>query len=226
MLLVVTFMRPAANFCKMCAWLQILPLYLYHIYTGINFPASLEHYFRAITKLPQPGLYFLFKQRISQLSVSVETSKGELVRLEGTQEGNKKYLPFSSHQTAATPTSEPWGNSGCENIGYWPQIAEVHINGKISEYALSEEYWGELGWKVSGNNPSVERLKAGPNWKIPENTTIVERLRGAWLKGTRECPLSGEYWGGLGWKIQGTINRDIVGQLTQVVVEVSVGEHG
>ena len=27
---------------------------------------------------------------------------------------------------------EPWGNSGYENIGYWPQIAEEHIKGIIS----------------------------------------------------------------------------------------------
>ena len=38
----------------------------------------------------------------------------------------------SSHQTAATPYSEPWGNSGCENTGYWLQIAEVLIIGMIS----------------------------------------------------------------------------------------------
>ena len=25
---------------------------------------------------------------------------------------------------------EPWGNSGCENTGYWPQRAEVHIKGE------------------------------------------------------------------------------------------------
>ena len=27
---------------------------------------------------------------------------------------------------------EPQGNSGCENKGYWPQIAELHIKGMIS----------------------------------------------------------------------------------------------
>ena len=27
---------------------------------------------------------------------------------------------------------EPWGKSGCENTGYWPQRAEVHIKGMIS----------------------------------------------------------------------------------------------
>ena len=48
-----------------------------------------------------------------------------------TQEG-KEYLPFSSHQIAATPCSEAWGNSGYGNTGYWPQIAEVHNKGMIS----------------------------------------------------------------------------------------------
>ena len=50
---------------------------------------------------------------------------------EETLEG-KEYQPSSSHQTAATPYSESWGNSGCENTRYWPQIAEVHIKGMIS----------------------------------------------------------------------------------------------
>ena len=46
--------------------------------------------------------------------------------------GRKEYLPSGSHQTASTPYGEPWGSSGCENIGYWPQIAEVHIREMIS----------------------------------------------------------------------------------------------
>ena len=48
-----------------------------------------------------------------------------------TQEG-KEYQPSSRHQTAATPYSESWGNSGCKNTRYWPQTAEVHIKGMIS----------------------------------------------------------------------------------------------
>ena len=42
------------------------------------------------------------------------------------------WTELSSHQTAATPSGEPWGNSGCKNTGHWPQIAEVHIKGMIS----------------------------------------------------------------------------------------------
>ena len=38
----------------------------------------------------------------------------------------KKHLPSSSHQIAGTPCGEPWGNIGCENTGYWPQIAQIH----------------------------------------------------------------------------------------------------
>ena len=47
--------------------------------------------------------------------------------------GRKKYLPSTSHQTTATPHGEPWKNSGCENTGYWPQIAEMHLKAIISE---------------------------------------------------------------------------------------------
>ena len=47
------------------------------------------------------------KQRMSQSSAIAATSNGELVSPEGTQEGNKEYLPPSSHQTAATPYAEP-----------------------------------------------------------------------------------------------------------------------
>ena len=50
---------------------------------------------------------------------------------EETLEG-KEYQPSSSHQTAATPYSESWGNSACKNTRYWPQIAEVHIKAMIS----------------------------------------------------------------------------------------------
>ena len=46
------------------------------------------------------------KQRMSQSSAIVATVDGELVSPEGTQEGNKEYLPSSS-QTAATPHGEP-----------------------------------------------------------------------------------------------------------------------
>ena len=44
----------------------------------------------------------------------VADSDDELVSPEGTQEGNKEYLPSSSHQTAATSDGEPWGNL-CES---------------------------------------------------------------------------------------------------------------
>ena len=50
----------------------------------------------------------------------------------GGNSGRKEYLPSSSHQTAATPYREPWGNSGCEYTGYWPQTAKVHIKRMIS----------------------------------------------------------------------------------------------
>ena len=50
---------------------------------------------------------------------------------ERTQERYKECLSSSRH-TVATPKGGPWGNSGCENTGYWPQIAEIHIKGMIS----------------------------------------------------------------------------------------------
>ena len=43
----------------------------------------------------------------------------------------KEYLPSSSHQTAATHYSEPWGSSGGENRILAPD-SEVHINRMIS----------------------------------------------------------------------------------------------
>ena len=61
------------------------------------------------------------KQRMSQSSAIATTANSELVSPEGTQEGNKEYLPYSNHQTAATPHGEPRGNSGWENTGYWPR---------------------------------------------------------------------------------------------------------
>ena len=69
------------------------------------------------------------KQKISQPSAMAAIPL--LVSPEGTQEGNK-YLPSSSHQTAATCKGEAWGNSGFESTGYWPQTAEVQIKGMLS----------------------------------------------------------------------------------------------
>ena len=44
---------------------------------------------------------------MSQSSVSAATSKCEHVSPEGSQEGNKEYLPSSSHHTEATPNTFP-----------------------------------------------------------------------------------------------------------------------
>ena len=40
-------------------------------------------------------------------SSAIAALQGELVSPEGTQKGNKEYLPSSSHQTAASPNGEP-----------------------------------------------------------------------------------------------------------------------
>ena len=63
---------------------------------------------------------------MSQSSAIAATST---VSPEGTQEGNREYLPSSSHQTAATLDGAA---SERENTRYWPQIAEVHIKGMMS----------------------------------------------------------------------------------------------
>ena len=39
----------------------------------------------------------------------------------------KRILAINSHQTAATPYSEPCENSGCENTGYWSQTRYAHL---------------------------------------------------------------------------------------------------
>ena len=44
----------------------------------------------------------------------------------------RDHLPSGILQTAATPHSEPLGNSGCENTRFWPQRAEIEIKGMIS----------------------------------------------------------------------------------------------
>ena len=44
---------------------------------------------------------------MSQSSVIAATSNSELLSPEGTEEGNKEYLPSSSYQTAAIPDMIP-----------------------------------------------------------------------------------------------------------------------
>jgi len=61
---------------------------------------------------------------MSQSSVISATSKSE-----GTQEETKNTCHLSSHYGAATLKGEA---AGCENTGYRPQRAEVHIKGMIS----------------------------------------------------------------------------------------------
>ena len=85
----------------MCAWLHAPPLHLYHIYTNTISPYLFGAVFQSHLKNHHQG-YFL-KQRMSQSSASAATYNDEPVSPEGTQEGNKKYLPSNSHWTAATP---------------------------------------------------------------------------------------------------------------------------
>ena len=79
-----------------------------------------------------------------QLSPFASTSKGKQVSLKGTQEGKKEYLLSSSHQTAATPKGEHRGNSGCENTGYWPQTAEVHL--KVMSRCKAQTFLSTYIW--------------------------------------------------------------------------------
>ena len=69
------------------------------------------------------------KQRMSRSSAISATTRWWAGELQATQE---EYLLSSSLQTIATPYSEPWRNSGSENTGYWPQMAEMYIKRMIS----------------------------------------------------------------------------------------------
>ena len=109
---VVTFMRPAENFCEHVYMAACTSLFTSITWTQILFPpAHLELYFRAIWKIAH-----VFKskakqrQRMSQSSVTAATSKVEQVSPESSQEGNKEHLPSSSHQTAATLTFSLWNH--------------------------------------------------------------------------------------------------------------------
>ena len=66
-------------------------------------------------------------QRISQSSaITALMSAGEF----WGNTGRKEYLPSSNPQAAATLCDEPWGSSGWESTGHWPQRAEEHIKKK------------------------------------------------------------------------------------------------
>jgi len=71
---------------------------------------------------------------MSQSPATVATMDGELVSLEGTQEG-KNTCHLAAIRLQPLPVVSPPPppeSSGCENTGYWPQIAEVPIKGMIS----------------------------------------------------------------------------------------------
>ena len=72
---------------------------------------------------------------MSQSLAVVATVYGELVSPEGTQEG-KEYLPSSSHQTTATPSGEPQGNSGYENKILAPDSEGAYKRNDFSEPRL------------------------------------------------------------------------------------------
>ena len=62
------------------------------------------------------------KQTMSYSPSTVATADGELVNLEGTQKGkNACHLTATRLQPLPTLNSE---NSGCQNTGSWPQIAQ------------------------------------------------------------------------------------------------------
>ena len=58
-------------------------------------------------------------------------SKYESLNPKGTEEG-EQYLRPGRLQDVATPSGEHWGTQDPENIGYWPQGAEMHMKGMIS----------------------------------------------------------------------------------------------
>ena len=71
------------------------------------------------------------KQRVLQQPSSHHTEATTAVSSQGTQ--NEIRMPAIKHSTAAGITKcTPWGDSGWENTGYWPQIAEVHVKGMTS----------------------------------------------------------------------------------------------
>ena len=62
------------------------------------------------------------------------TSKGERLSPEGTEGGNKEYLPAGCRQSDTPAPTEPLAlrKLGCENTGYWPQLAELYVKGMTS----------------------------------------------------------------------------------------------
>ena len=69
---------------------------------------------------------------MSQSSASAGTSKGEPVSPEGTREGNKEYLPSSSHKLQLLLTESSVETQAMKTQGYWPQKAQVYNKGMIS----------------------------------------------------------------------------------------------
>ena len=58
-------------------------------------------------------------------------SKYESLNPKGTEEG-EQYLRPGRLQDVATPSGEHWGTQDPENIGYWPQGAEMHMAAMIA----------------------------------------------------------------------------------------------
>ena len=87
--------------------------------------------------------YHISKQRNQLLQPS---AKGELVCSEGTQKG-EEYLPSSSHQTAATPHGEPWGdwdmktqNTGPEQLRCWSKEWFQWAQTSVSSHTSSHQF--------------------------------------------------------------------------------------
>ena len=78
---------------------------------------------------------------MSQSSATADTTKGELVSPEGTQEG-KDTGHLAAIKLQSLPVVSP-KNSGCEEknkTGKWPQIAEVLLLLRISSNFYYELY--------------------------------------------------------------------------------------
>ena len=84
------------------------------------------------------------KQRILQ-------PLAQKVRPEGTRDG-KRMSSIKPSDTEATPGhGVPWGPSGAEGTGYWPQRAEVHIKGsdtRLLHLPRKRKVLNSLSWGI------------------------------------------------------------------------------
>ena len=129
----------------------------------------------ALTSVKEKCCCPISKQRMLQPS-SHHIAASPVVSPEGTQDGNRMPRIKQSAAAAHPPDGAPWGDSGWESTGHWPQVAEVprqrndFREPRLLHLPIHRKALNSLAWDVwfsLTNSNLLMFWPPGPCWFYP-----------------------------------------------------------